>query len=199
MRNNTNAAEAHGSSKWPKWIAVLAIVAAGAGVSWWGKVSGVPSIGGLVGSRPVQPNVLLITLDTTRADRLGAYGYERIQTPVIDRLAAEGVLFERAITAAPLTLPAHTSIMTGLYPPRHGVRDNGGFFVRDETVTLAERLREQGYRTGAFVGAYVLDSRWGLNQGFDTYDDEFDLAKFDSPSLASVERPGNEVTDRALA
>lgn len=199
MRSNTSEPDVHRSFGWLPWIAVLAVVAAAAGIAWWGQVPGVRDIGSIVGGRAVQLNVLLITLDTTRADRLGAYGYAGVQTPVIDRLAAEGVLFERAITAAPLTLPAHTSIMTGLYPPRHGVRDNGGFFVRDETVTLAERLREQGYRTGAFVGAYVLDSRWGLNQGFDTYHDEFDLAKFDTPSLATVERPANEVADRALA
>ncbi len=198
MRSNPSEPDGRRPFRWLPWTAVLAI-AVGAAVAWWGQVPGIRFIGGLVGGRAVQPNVLLITLDTTRADRLGAYGYAGVQTPVINRLAAEGVLFERAITAAPLTLPAHTSIMTGLYPPRHGVRDNGGFFVRDETVTLAERLREQGYRTGAFVGAYVLDSRWGLNQGFDTYHDEFDLAKFDTPSLATVERPANEVADHALA
>ncbi|MGD9902860.1 MAG: sulfatase-like hydrolase/transferase [Vicinamibacterales bacterium] len=144
-------------------------------------------------------NVLLVTLDTTRADRLGAYGFSGVQTPVLDRLAADGVVFERAVTSAPLTLPAHTSIMTGLYPPRHGVRDNGGFFVSQDTVTLAETLKGQGYRTGAFVGAYVLDSRWGLDQGFDTYVDDFDLSAYESPTLATVERPGNEVVDRATA
>ena len=174
----------------------------GASVWWWqiggrGSGAGIGIRAALGWQEPL--NLLLVTLDTTRADRLGAYGYAGIQTPVIDRLAAEGILFERAITATPLTLPAHTSIMTGLYPPRHGVRDNGGFIVRDETVMLAERLGEQGYRTGAFVGAYVLDRRWGLNQGFATYADDFDLSKVELPSLATVERPGNEVADRALA
>lgn len=197
MRSNSSDSTVHRSFGWPAWIVVVAIVAAGTGIVWLARAPRV--VGSLVGARADHPNLLLITLDTTRADRLGAYGYAGVQTPVIDRLAADGVLFERAITAAPLTLPAHTSIMTGLYPPRHGVRDNGGFFVRDETVTLAERLRDQGYRTGAFVGAYVLDSRWGLNQGFDTYADDFDLAKFESPALATVERPANEVADRALA
>jgi arylsulfatase A-like enzyme/Tfp pilus assembly protein PilF len=177
---------------------MVAILAAGTGLGWWTLSRGVILPNDGWGSR-TSPNLLLVTLDTTRADRLGPYGYSGVPTPVLDRLAAEGVVFDRAITAAPLTLPAHTSIMSGLYPPRHGVRDNGGFFVPDDTVTLAERLREQGYRTGAFVGAYVLDGRWGLNQGFDTYHDRFDLSRFDTPSLSAVERPGNEVADHALA
>ena len=183
-------------------LAGLAIAGAAAAGVWWLALG--PGPGGASGSRgSVGPgnrlNLLVITLDTTRADRLGAYGFTGIRTPAMDRLAAEGTVFERAITPAPLTLPAHTSLMTGLYPPRHGVRDNGGFFVRDETLTLAERLSDHGYRTGAFVGAYVLASRWGLNQGFETYDDAFDLGKAASGSLAAVERPGNEVADRALA
>jgi arylsulfatase A-like enzyme/Tfp pilus assembly protein PilF len=179
-------------------IAIVGAVAAGL----WRQGRG-PEPGGASSRGAGDPgnrlNLLVITLDTTRADRLGAYGYTGIKTPAMDRLAAEGTVFERAITPAPLTLPAHTSLMTGLYPPRHGVRDNGGFFVQDDTLTLAEQLRDSGYRTGAFVGAYVLASRWGLNQGFETYDDEFDLAKAASGSLGAVERPGNEVADRALA
>lgn len=182
-------------------ILAIAMVGAAAAGLWWqgrGPEPGVASQRG-AGDPGNRLNLLVITLDTTRADRLGAYGYPGIKTPALDRLAAEGTVFERAITSAPLTLPAHTSLMTGLYPPRHGVRDNGGFFVRDETQTLAEQLRDHGYRTGAFVGAYVLASRWGLNQGFETYDDEFDLAKAASGSLGAVERPGDEVADRALA
>ena len=195
MAGHSTATDVFPAGRVRTGLAVVALLATAAGVAWWAFAGGVEPPSG----RTSTPNLVLITLDTTRADRLGPYGYSGVQTPVLDRLAAEGVVFDRAITAAPLTLPAHTSIMSGLYPPRHGVRDNGGFFVRDDTVTLAERLREQGYRTGAFVGAYVLDGRWGLNQGFDTYHDHFDVSSVSTPSLAAVERPGNEVADQAIA
>jgi arylsulfatase A-like enzyme/Tfp pilus assembly protein PilF len=140
-----------------------------------------------------------MTLDTTRADRLGAYGYKDIDTPALDRLAAEGVLFEQASTAAPLTLPSHSSIFTSLYPPEHGVRDNGGFFLSPSRQTLASVLKNSGFQTGAVVGAYVLDGKWGLNQGFDTYVDDFDLSKMTGGfGIGDVKRPGNDVVDRAL-
>lgn len=143
-------------------------------------------------------NLLVVTLDTTRADRLGAYGGPQGATPELDRIAAEGVVFERASSPAPLTLPAHASLFTSRYPPAHGVRDNGGFFLDDRETTLAERLKSAGFRTGGFVGAYVLDRRWGIGQGFETYFDNFDPSKFDTPSLADVERPAAEVADHAL-
>jgi hypothetical protein len=120
-------------------------------------------------------NLVIVTLDTTRADRIGAYGARDVETPAFDSLAREGVLFEQAVAVAPLTLPVHSSIFTGKFPPEHGVRDNGGFFLGPEQVTLAEVLKDRGYRTGAFVAAYVLDSKWGTDQGFDTYFDGFDL------------------------
>jgi arylsulfatase A-like enzyme/Tfp pilus assembly protein PilF len=144
-------------------------------------------------------NLLVVTLDTTRADRLGPYGYAGAETPTLDRLAREGVVFEQAVTSAPLTLPSHSTMFTGQVPPVHGVRDNGGFFLDPGQVTLAERLHERGFRTAAFVAAYVLDSKWGLDQGFDTYVDEFDLSKHKSISLGAIQRPANEVVDRALA
>ncbi|HEX7137595.1 MAG TPA: sulfatase-like hydrolase/transferase, partial [Vicinamibacterales bacterium] len=143
-------------------------------------------------------NLLLVTLDTTRADRIHAYGFQGIETPNLDRLAAEGVLFEQAVAPAPLTLPAHSSIFTGKFPPAHGVRDNGGFFLDDRETTLAERLRDKGFATGGFVGAYVLDRKWGVAQGFQTYYDDFDLTKYQSLSLGSIDRPGNEVADHAI-
>ncbi len=160
-----------------------------AGVGWW------------VWSRDAAPapmNVVLITLDTLRADHLGAYGATGVRTPHLDRLASQGVVFDQVMTTAPLTLPAHSSIMTGQFPPKHGVRDNGGFFLGPEQVTLAEILSARGYQTGATVGAFVLDSKWGLDQGFATYQDDFDLTNVKAMSLASVNRPGNEVVDLAL-
>ncbi|MCX6570206.1 MAG: sulfatase-like hydrolase/transferase [Candidatus Aminicenantes bacterium] len=146
-----------------------------------------------------KPNVILVTMDTTRADHLPAYGYSGVKTPALDALARQGVVFEQAATAVPLTLPAHSTIMTGMYPTYHGVRVNGNTALSDEQTTLAEVLSAQGYRTGAFIGAFVLDGRWGLKQGFEHYDDQFDHKKYKHLDLGEVQRPGNEVTDAALA
>src|SRR5712664_547318 len=122
---------------------------------------------------PPKRNVILLTLDTTRADHLGLYGHAAASTPILDRLGREGVVFDDAITVAPLTLPSHTSIMTGLFPPRHGVRDNGTFYLDDRFTTLAEQLHDAGYRTAAFVAAAVLEKKYGLGQGFEVYDEDF--------------------------
>ena len=144
-------------------------------------------------------NLLLVTLDTTRVDRIGAYGRpQAAETPAFDQLAREGVLFEQAMTTAPITLPSHSTMFTGQYPPQHGVRDNGGFFLGPETLTLTERLKDRGFRTGAFVGAFVLDSKWGLDQGFDQYADDFDLSTVKRVSLGNVQRRSDEVVDLAL-
>ena len=144
-------------------------------------------------------NLLLISLDTVRADRLGSYGHRSAQTPRLDALAASGMRFERATTVVPLTLPAHCSLMTGTFPAWNGVRDNSGFYLSDEQVTLAEVLRDRGFRTGGFIGAFVLDRRWGIGQGFDRYFDEFDLERFpNAASMDMIERPGSEVVDKAL-
>jgi arylsulfatase A-like enzyme/Tfp pilus assembly protein PilF len=116
-------------------------------------------------------NVLLVTFDTTRADHIGCYGNPRIRTPTLDRLAADGVRFTRALSAVPITLPSHSTIMTGRYPIAHGVRDNGLFVLGDEQRTLAEILRDQGYATGAAVGAFPVTARFGINQGFGFFDD----------------------------
>jgi arylsulfatase A-like enzyme/Tfp pilus assembly protein PilF len=142
--------------------------------------------------------LILITADTLRADKLGCYGNDSVATPNIDRLAASGVLFENAATVTPLTLPAHSSIFTGTYPTFHGVRDNGGYYLGAEQTTLAEVLKKEGWATGAFVGAFVLDSRWGLDQGFDHYFDDFDFSEFDDISLGSVERRGDQVLNEAI-
>jgi arylsulfatase A-like enzyme/Tfp pilus assembly protein PilF len=137
-------------------------------------------------------NIILFTIDTLRADHLECYGYGKVKSPQINRLAKEGILFEQNIAQAPLTLPSHSSILTGTYPLYHGVRDNGGFYLDESHHTLAESLKNKGYATGAFVAAFVLDSRWGLDQGFDTYYDNFDLTKYKTVSLDSVQRRGDE-------
>ncbi len=116
-------------------------------------------------------NVVVITLDTTRADRLGCYGYARAQTPALDGLAERGIRFADAIAHTPITQPSHASIFTGLLPPNHGVRLNGPFHLDAAQITLAERLKDRGYQTAAFVSSFVLDARFGFDQGFDVYDD----------------------------
>lgn len=146
-----------------------------------------------------KPNIVLITLDTTRADHLACYGYAGVKTPNLDSLARQGILFEQCTTSVPLTLPSHASIMTGLYPTFHQVRVNGNTALSEKHLTLAELLGQQGYQCGAFIGAFVLDGRWGLKQGFHHYDDLFDLKKYKQLDLALVQRPGNEVIDAALA
>ena len=147
-----------------------------------------------------KPNILIVSIDTLRADRVGSYGYAAAQTPILDGLAARGLRFAQATTVAPLTLPAHASLFTGTFPTFHGVRDNGQFYVGDEQTTLAEVLKGQGYRTGGFVSAFVLDRRWGIAQGFDTYFDNFDLSKYElAAGIDAAQRPGNEVVDQATA
>lgn len=117
------------------------------------------------------PSILLITIDTLRADRLGAYGDLKARTPVLDSLARGGVTFEQAFTPVPITLPAHASMMTGLLPPAHGVRGNGAFELGPQFKTLAESLKTSGRRTAAFIGGFPLVSRFGLSRGFEVYDD----------------------------
>jgi type IV pilus biogenesis/stability protein PilW len=128
-------------------------------------------------SKRLDYNLLLITIDTLRADHLGCYGYMPAKTPNIDKMASKGVLFSQAITPVPITLPSHASIMTGLYPIQHGVRNNGNFFLSHDAMTLAEIMKEYGYQTGACVGSFVLDSIFGMDQGFDYYDDNFNPGK----------------------
>jgi arylsulfatase A-like enzyme len=141
-------------------------------------------------------NLLLITVDTLRSDRVGAFGGAAGVTPALDRLAAEGVRLTRTYSAAPLTLPAHASIMTAVSPPVHGVRANGLFRLATASPTLAAVLATAGYRTGAFVGAFVLDARFGLNRGFETYDDRYDES---SATADSAERRGEDVIKPAAA
>ena len=141
-------------------------------------------------------NVLLVTIDTLRRDRVGAYGSTTHLTPALDQLAAEGFRFTHAYSHAPMTLPAHTSIMTGLTPPRHGVRNNVSFRLASNVPTIATMLKAAGYRTGAFVGAFVLDSRFGLNRGFDIYDDR-NLHDVGQTSFRFAQRRAADVVDAA--
>jgi len=142
--------------------------------------------------QPEARSLLLVTLDTTRADHLQPYGAENVETPVLARLAEEGVLFEKAYATTPVTLPSHASILTGLDPLAHGVRQNGAHYLREGATTLSELLNREGFRTAAFVSAAVLERRYGLDQGFELYDD--DLSGGNPMALNLVaERPA-EVT-----
>lgn len=142
-------------------------------------------------------NLLFVTLDTTRADHLGCYGHGPAKTPTIDELADNGILFERAYTGIPLTLPSHCSMMTGRYPKEHGIRDNGRKSLSGTLPTLAGLYSERGYATGAFVASFVLSSRFGVDRGFDVYDDN--MGAFDpSQDLLHQQIPAKPVTDRAL-
>jgi arylsulfatase A-like enzyme/Flp pilus assembly protein TadD len=146
-------------------------------------------------SKPAR-TVILITLDTTRADRLGCYGYRQGHTPVLDGLAGEAVLFEQAHAPVPVTLPSHTSMFTGEYPPLHGVRYNGMFHVADATVTLAERLKDAGFRTGAIPAAYPVARETGLAQGFEVYRDLF--AETEGKLPVGSERKAEQVTQLGM-
>lgn len=148
--------------------------------------------------KPSELNVILITVDTLRADRLSCYGSTAVRTPHIDRLASEGVLFTNAASTIPLTLPAHVSILTGTYPPYHGVRENVGYLLDERTPTLASVLRAQGWATAGFVSAYVLDAQWGTGRGFDRYFDDFDLAQMKSADISSVRRTGDKTVAEAV-
>jgi arylsulfatase A-like enzyme/Flp pilus assembly protein TadD len=170
-------------------VAVVAVVVAAAGAGLWRYRGSTtvppPAAGALRGA-----NVLLVTIDTLRADHVGAYGSALGLTPTLDRFASEGLRFDVAHAHVPMTLPSHTTIMTGLYPVANGVHDNGSFRFDGAKPTLAGELTRAGYRTGAFIGAFVLDARFGLNAGFDVYDDRVQGA---SANLDIVQRTAEAV------
>ncbi len=141
-------------------------------------------------------NFLLITIDTLRPDRLSCYNPKNVETPNIDKMAQTGILFKRAFAHTPTTLPSHTNIFLGTTPLYHGVHDNANFVVNEEFLSLAEHLKRHGYSTGAFVGAFPLDSRFGLTQGFDVYDDNYGSKS--NQEFSYVERRAGVVVDRAL-
>ncbi len=138
-------------------------------------------------------NIILITIDTLRASYVSAYGLGKANTPNLDKLAKDGVLFEHCISQTPLTLPSHTTILSGTYPMYHNVRDNGGFIVPEKLTLISEILKKRGFKTGAFIAAYVLHSKWGLNQGFDIYRDNFDMSKYKMISLGKIQKRADEV------
>lgn len=146
-----------------------------------------------------RPNVLLITVDTLRADHLGCYGYSKIKTPAIDALARDGVLYERAISQVPLTWPSHAAMLTGTYPFHNGVQDFTGQPLSPKFRLVSQAFQQNGYATGAVVSSFVLDRSWGLARGFDQYDDRFKGADFMSKNLALVERRADESVERAMA
>ncbi len=143
-------------------------------------------------------NVLLVSVDTLRADRLSCYGYRDNKTPAIDRWAAEGIRFEAAYSEYPLTLPAHSTLLTGTYPSSHGVRENVGFALANSALTLAEVFQRNGYATAAFIGSYVLASEFGVAQGFEHFDQSFGATLEKAISATALRRPAEEVADRFL-
>ncbi|HET7617426.1 MAG TPA: sulfatase-like hydrolase/transferase [Vicinamibacterales bacterium] len=178
-------------------VAGVALIAAAAA---WGGLRHRPEAGSAArsGAPAARPSVILVTIDTLRADRVGGTGRLAGLTPHLDRLAARGVKFAEAFTDVPLTFPAHVSIMTGLYPSRHGARDNGSFVLGPDALTLAERLHDAGYHTAAFVASYVLARSFGLNQGFDDYVDRVEVAG-SRYAFSDLQRRGAEVAGDALA
>ena len=148
---------------------------------------------------PVHPNVILITIDTLRADHVGCYGAQQVKTPTLDALAADGVVFERAISQVPLTWPSHAVILTGTYPFQNGVQDFTGQPLAPQFRSVAQAFKQAGYATGAVVSAFVLDRSWGLGRGFDFYDDAFSAETFEKKDIGLVDRRAGESIAHALA
>ena len=169
-----------------RWLWIL-ILAFAAGIAWEARRR-------LVVPRDPDLSVLLISIDTLRADAIGAYGNESVRTPWIDRLAREGVRFEQAHAHNVVTFPSHSNILSGLYPLIHGVRDNTGFRFPQNLETLATRLKARGFATAAFVSAFVLDSRFGLDRGFDVYDDRAPSVDRQSPFMVPERKAEDTVT-----
>lgn len=172
-------------------VLIAALLVAGCGRADVSAPASSPSV--TVAATP--RHLVLVTIDTLRADRVGAYGYEPSRTPVIDRLAADGLRAANAFAVAPVTLTSHVSMLTGLYPPKHGARHNGVAMAAG-IPTLATALKAAGFATGAFVAAFPLDRRFGLAAGFDVYGDRLPRGRNGRPA---DERPGEAVVDEALA
>ncbi|MFN2441279.1 MAG: sulfatase-like hydrolase/transferase, partial [Thermoanaerobaculia bacterium] len=177
--------------RWSAAVLALVLAAGAAAAVWWSRSSRTASGEGPAG-------VILVTIDTLRWDAVGYAGGDGAETPFLDRLAREGRHFSNAHAHNVVTLPSHANILTGLLPYQHGIRDNSGFTLSETHTTIASRLKDEGWTTGAFVGAFPLDARYGLNRGFDVYDDEY--REGSAPlSFAVAERRADEVLEAALA
>ena len=163
-------------------------------IFWWALVPSIPpaAVAAAPQSHNSTPNVLLITIDTVRADHIGCYGAKGVQTPTIDSLARDGIPFEHAISQVPLTWPSHAVILTGTYPFQNGVQDFTGQPLAPQFRSLAQAFKQHGYSTGAVVSAFVLDRSWGLARGFDFYDDAFSPEEFQKRDLGLVDRKAEE-------
>ena len=150
-------------------------------------------------SNVAKPSVILITIDTLRADHVGCYGAQTVKTPTLDALAHDGVVFERAIAQVPLTWPSHAVIMTGTYPFQNGVQDFTAQPLAPQFRTVAQAFKQAGYATGAVVSAFVLDRSWGLARGFDFYDDAFSAQTFEQKDIGLVDRRAGESVAHAIA
>lgn len=182
-------------------LALALFVAAGIAIAsgvWAPGRAPISAAAGTVEGSTVEASrsLLLFTWDTTRADRIGAYGHRAARTPGFDGLAARGVVYERAYAAAPVTLPSHTTILTGVYPCAHGVRDNALFEVGGGAKLLSEVLHDSGFRTGAFVATFILDAKFGLAQGFDVY--QAPDPSRDGLGWSPIELDASQVTEGAL-
>jgi arylsulfatase A-like enzyme len=173
-----------GQSRLGRWAGIALVLATLVGAAFWAARKG-----------PRRPNLLVVSIDTLRADHVGSYGSTKARTPHLDALAARGVRFEQASAAIPLTGPSHATLFTGEYPPVHGVRDNIVFTLDDRHHTLAERLKENGYRTAAFVGAYPVAAAFGFRQGFEVFREDFKESPIPG---AGAQRRANEVADAAI-
>jgi arylsulfatase A-like enzyme/Tfp pilus assembly protein PilF len=172
------------------WIVLAAAPTAVAQTDAAKRISAKPAI---------HPNVILITIDTLRADHVGCYGAQEVKTPTLDSLAADGVVFDRAISQVPLTWPSHAVILTGTYPFQNGVQDFTGQPLAPQFRSVAQAFKQAGYATGAVVSAFVLDRSWGLGRGFDFYDDAFSAEAFATKDIGLVDRRAGESVDHALA
>src|SRR5438034_11305318 len=157
---------------------------------------------GLLGASPraqkPRPNVILITIDTVRADHVGCYGAKNVKTPTLDSLGRDGVVFDRAISQVPLTWPSHTVILTGTYPFQNGVQDFTGQPLAPRFRSVAQAFKQHGYTTGAVVSAFVLDRGWGLARGIDFYDDAFSPEEFQKRDLGLLDRTAAESVTHAI-
>ena len=190
--------QASTQTKFPARFALLVLLVGASSCGESSDAERAPRVVDPLAGRAAGFNVLVVTFDTVRTDAIGCYGDPRARTPNVDALAHTGARFARAISPAPVTLPSHATLFTGLDPLAHGVHNNGTFVLADEHLTLAESLSEHGYRTGAVIAGFVLDARFGLAQGFASYEDELQADASPTSFGHYTERSATRVTDHAL-